>query len=69
MKEELAYISVAVINIAAIVCFMKLAIYFNHWWIILFSYFFLYRTTHTEDRKEDKETNVGDKQKRDTTLR
>lgn len=40
----------AIINSVAIICFTILAIYFHHWWIVLFSYFFMFtEKIHKED--------------------
>lgn len=36
---------VAILNAVSITGFVVLAIVFNHWWIALFSYFFLFKYT------------------------
>lgn len=40
-------------NVAAIICFSVLAIVFQHWWIVLFSAFFLNSPIRKEDERHD----------------
>lgn len=45
----------AMINITAIICFTVLAIYFDKWWIVLFSALFMFnQTTHRDDDRCDR---------------
>ena len=46
-----------IINIVVIICFTALSIYFNQWWIVLFSALFMFKEEHKEwngDFDEDK---------------
>lgn len=53
------------VNIANIVCFTSLAIYFNKWWIVLFALLFRFKYSYsheyndTEDEKEKSDRFVG----------
>lgn len=53
------------VNIANIVCFTSLAIYFNKWWIVLFALLFKFEYSYshkyddTEDEKEKSDRFVG----------
>lgn len=52
MSDELKLIALVFAkNTAMVICFTVLAIVFKHWWIILFSAFFL---SSFKSREEDK---------------
>lgn len=53
-QMKVALIMYGLVMIAAIVCFTIVAIHFNHWWIILFSYFFMF-SYHSDDKDDTDE--------------
>lgn len=44
-RTLILYISMVILNVSVLSAFTILAISFNHWWIILISYFFRYEIT------------------------
>lgn len=52
--SKTAWVAWAVKNIAVLVCFTVLAVYFGKWWIIFFAYFFT--TTFQTERKTVRST-------------
>lgn len=56
MKERVwLCIACILIDVAAIAGFVYLAVFFNHWWIALFAYIFIY-TPHFDYKKKDSES-------------
>ncbi len=54
-----AWVACTVENVAAVVCFTVLAVYFGRWWIVLFAYFFTntLTTKSTTARKVENKKN------------
>ena len=52
----------AIINIVSIICFTVLAIYFHHWWIVLFSSFFLFQETYHTEKNQKHESERREKE-------
>ena len=52
---------IAIINSVLVICFIVLAIYFDRWWIVLFSALFLFtrQITTNERDKENKNDREG----------
>lgn len=44
-------------NIVVVICFTALAIYFNHWWIALFSALFIASAHYKDDDKKKEDEN------------
>ena len=40
-------------NIAVVICFTALAIYFNHWWIALFSALFIASAKYRDNEEKN----------------
>lgn len=54
----IALVTSMLINITSLVCFTLLAIHFEHWWIVLFAYFFMFngnvkQSTHEVENDEE----------------
>lgn len=48
-------ITVAAVRIVAIICFTILAVVFNHWWIVFFSFLFYPGFPKVKYQEEEKE--------------
>lgn len=48
---------VAVVRIVAIICFTILAVVFDHWWIVFFSYIFYPDFPKVKSQEEEEESN------------
>lgn len=53
--KGIEWISWAIKNSVVMICFSALAIYFNHWWIVLFSALFLSDIHTSYVKRNDKE--------------
>lgn len=56
-------IAVMIKNVAAIAAFTYLAIYFNHWWIVLFSAFFMSRIQFQNSGENNEEESNNDEKR------
>lgn len=48
---------VCIENAVSVVCFTVLAVIFDHWWIVLFSVFFMSSVKQTKKEKKEGEDN------------
>ena len=57
MSTILFVIGAYTVRAIAIIGFIDLAKYFNHWWIALFSIFFITGSIHIDDNNSDSKEN------------